>query len=180
MPLFKKVIPSIPKTYNIPPIPSILPKQPPSSSTQSIHKPKIAPLPSANSPICSNCKKQIPKKSPEIKCEGGHVCCNSCFQPAVNVAIRCKTYFIPCAVTGCENNYSEETIKNNIIVSLYEKLLLFKPNQTSFSSISSSSSLLPSPFLSPFDKLSSNGPGIFFFNLFVFIYLNRMQFFQMD
>jgi hypothetical protein len=132
MPLFEKVVPSIPKTYNVPPIPSILPKLSPSSSTQSIissSESKHVPVPSPNSPVCSNCKNPISKESPEIKCEGGHACCNICFQAGVNVAIRFKMYFVPCAVTRCENNYSEETTKSNIIVSLYEKLLLFKPKE---------------------------------------------------
>jgi hypothetical protein len=77
--------------------------------------------------LCFNCKKQIgeEKESSKIKCEGNHVCCNTCFQTAVNVAIKCKTNIVPCAVRGCENNYSEETVDNNVISKIGKQLSSF-------------------------------------------------------
>jgi hypothetical protein len=100
--------------------------------------------------LCFNCKKQIPEESSEIKCEGGHVCCNNCFQIAVNVTIRCRGRVVPCVLDECGNVYSEEIVDNNVSYTVGKQLSAFN---------SSSSSLLPSPFLSPFDKLLSNGPG---------------------
>jgi hypothetical protein len=126
MPLFQKIISYIPKIYDIPPIPSILPKP-----AENISIPKPLHVPPVNSPLCSNCKRPISKESSEIKCEFGHVCCSSCFQTAVGMAMRFKTTNVPCAVTGCENSYSEETVDNNVSSKIGKQLSFFTQKETS-------------------------------------------------
>jgi hypothetical protein len=117
MPIFEKIISFIPKSYDIRPAPAIFEAKKTTDSSLYI---------SSNfSLLCSNCKKQISEDSSQIKCEGGHVCCNACFQTAVGFSIKLKTNIVPCGVTGCENNYSEETVSDNISGTLYKRLSSF-------------------------------------------------------
>jgi hypothetical protein len=106
MKIFENIIYSIPKTYTTPPTPSIHFF---SNIFPDIEK-------------CSNCKKYISSETSKIECEVGHRCCSNCFETRVKISILLKTNIVSCCVNECEKNYSEKTIKDNIITSLYEKL----------------------------------------------------------
>jgi hypothetical protein len=113
MTIFEKIIYSIPKSYDIRPAPSIFREE------------ILSDTSSGSCFLCSNCIKPILEDSSKISCERGHVCCENCFKKAVDFAIRCKTNIVPCAITGCENNYSEETVSDNISATLFKKLSSF-------------------------------------------------------
>jgi hypothetical protein len=106
MKIFENIIYSIPKTYTTPPTPSI-------------HFSSNFLL---DIPQCSNCKKSISSETSKIECEEGHLCCNNCFETRIKISILLETNIVNCCVNECEKNYSEKTIKDNIITSLYEKL----------------------------------------------------------
>jgi hypothetical protein len=135
MPLFKKVISSIPNTYNIPPIPPILLKPPPSSSTQNDPKPNPELIPPPNSLVCCNCKNLISEDSSQIKCEVGHVYCENCFDVVIDSAIKYEKSIVACSVKNCGKFFSAETVKDNVKGTTFKILSSFNqsvPQTTAF------------------------------------------------
>jgi hypothetical protein len=108
MPVFKKIIYSIQESYEIPQAPLIFKEDIPSdvSSTSSL--------------LCSSCQKQFSEDSPEIKCEGGHVCCENCLDTAVNFAIRFNINRVACPAKNCKEFFSEKIVKKNVKGSVYD------------------------------------------------------------
>jgi hypothetical protein len=99
------------------------------SSSFSSHSTSVESV--SNNSICSYCKNIISSNTSEIICEGGHHCCNNCFEAAVKMAVKFKTSVVPCIVNNCKYYYSEETIKNNIPFSLLKELSIFSSSSSS-------------------------------------------------
>jgi hypothetical protein len=91
---------------------------------------KPVPVLPANSPTCSNCKKPILGDSTQIKCEGGHGCCEICFDTAVDFANKYKQYRVACPVKNCVNFFSTESVKDNVKPQVFKKLSSFNQSIT--------------------------------------------------
>jgi hypothetical protein len=50
------------------------------------------------------------------------VCCCKCFETAVDFSIKLNCSSVPCPISGCNSNFSEETIEENLLAGIYKKL----------------------------------------------------------
>jgi hypothetical protein len=106
--LFGSVVTLIPVGSPLPPIPDL----------SFIHA-NSHHLPSSS---CCVCDKKMDEKHSKIICYKGHYSCKDCFENAGNNAVKCNNSKIICGFPNCGGEYSEEIIKDNLPVSIYEKL----------------------------------------------------------